>query len=80
MGKKAQHNNTYRIRRAATRLRDKCYYPARDFIFGDRISYPDKVSLDNPNELRMGWTVYEKVGICVINDYAIGKIQLGESE
>ena len=31
---------------------------------------------DAPKELRLGWVVYEEIGICVINDYATGKITL----
>ena len=31
---------------------------------------------DNPKELRLGWVIYEEIGIVVINDYAIGKISL----
>jgi len=31
---------------------------------------------DNPKELRLGWIVYEEIGIVVINDYALGKISL----
>ena len=29
---------------------------------------------DDPKKLRLGWIVYEEVGICVINDYAVAKI------
>ena len=31
---------------------------------------------DNPKELRLGWVIYEEIGIVVINDYALGKISL----
>lgn len=31
---------------------------------------------DNPKELRIGWVIYEELGIVVINDYAIAKVEL----
>ncbi len=31
---------------------------------------------DNPKELRLGWVIYEELGIIVINDYALAKVQL----
>ena len=31
---------------------------------------------DNPRELRLGWVIYEELGIVVINDYALGKISM----
>lgn len=31
---------------------------------------------DNPKELRLGWVIYEELGIVVINDYAIAKVEL----
>ena len=30
-----------------------------------------------PDSLRMGWTIYEEVGICAINHYAISAIFFG---
>jgi len=33
-------------------------------------------SQSNPKELRLGWTIYEEIGITVINEYAIGKISV----
>lgn len=29
---------------------------------------------DDPKHLRLGWVIYEEIGICVINDYAIAKV------
>lgn len=29
---------------------------------------------DDPKKLRLGWVIYEEIGIVVINDYAIGKV------
>ena len=29
---------------------------------------------DDPKKLRLGWVIYEEVGIAIINDYAISKI------
>jgi len=31
---------------------------------------------DNPKELRLGWVIYEEIGVVIINDYTIGKISL----
>ena len=31
---------------------------------------------DDPKKLRLGWVVYEEVGIAIINDYAISKISV----
>lgn len=31
---------------------------------------------DNPKELRLGWIIYEELGIVVVNDYAIAKINM----
>jgi len=31
---------------------------------------------DNPKELRLGWVIYEELGVVIINDYATGKITL----
>ena len=29
---------------------------------------------DDPKKLRLGWVIYEEIGLVVINDYAIAKI------
>jgi len=34
---------------------------------------------DDPKKLRLGWVIYEEVGIAVINDYAISKITVDEA-
>lgn len=31
---------------------------------------------DDPSELRLGWVIYEEVGVAVINDYATAKVQV----
>jgi len=31
---------------------------------------------DNPKELRLGWIIYEEVGIVIINDYALAKVSV----
>lgn len=31
---------------------------------------------DDPKKLRLGWVIYEEVGIVVINDYAVSKIEV----
>ena len=33
---------------------------------------------DVPKRLKLGWIIYEEVGIGVINDYAVAKVQMGE--
>ena len=34
---------------------------------------------DDPKNLRLGWVIYEELGIVVINDYALGKISLSST-
>lgn len=34
---------------------------------------------DNPKELRLGWVIYEELGIVVINDYALAKIAISST-
>lgn len=34
---------------------------------------------DDPKKLRLGWVIYEEVGIVVINDYAISKVEVTEA-
>ena len=31
---------------------------------------------DDPKKLRLGWVIYEEVGVVVVNDYAISLIEL----
>jgi hypothetical protein len=31
---------------------------------------------DDPKKLRLGWVVYEEVGIVVVNDYAIARVEV----
>ena len=31
---------------------------------------------DDPKQLRLGWVVYQELGIAVINDYATAQIQM----
>jgi hypothetical protein len=31
---------------------------------------------DDPKKLRLGWVIYEEIGIVVVNDYAISKIEM----
>lgn len=31
---------------------------------------------DDPRNLRLGWVIYEEIGIVIINDYAIAKVEL----
>jgi len=35
---------------------------------------------DDPKKLRLGWVIYEEVGIVVINDYAVSLIQITTTE
>lgn len=34
---------------------------------------------DDPRKLRLGWVIYEEVGIVVINDYSLSKIEVSEA-
>jgi len=34
---------------------------------------------DDPKKLRIGWVIYEEIGIVVVNDYAISKVEVGAS-
>jgi len=31
---------------------------------------------DDPKKLRLGWVIYEEIGIVVVNDYAVSKIEI----
>ena len=31
---------------------------------------------DDPKKLRLGWVIYEEVGIVVVNDYAVSLIEV----
>ena len=31
---------------------------------------------DDPKKLRLGWVIYEEVGIVIINDYAVAKVEV----
>jgi len=31
---------------------------------------------DDPKKLRLGWVIYEEIGIVVMNDYAVSKIEV----
>lgn len=44
------------------------YFPLRNDI--------TVLPADNPDKLRLGWTIYEEVGIVIVNDYAINRIQI----
>lgn len=35
---------------------------------------------DDPKKLRLGWVIYEEVGIVIINDYAVAKIDVQETD
>jgi len=34
---------------------------------------------DDPKKLRLGWVIYEEVGVVVINDYALAEVEVGTS-
>lgn len=34
---------------------------------------------DDPKKLRLGWVIYEEVGIVIINDYALAEVEVGTS-
>lgn len=35
---------------------------------------------DSPKEFKVGWTIYETFGVCVMNDYAITQVSFDETE
>lgn len=35
---------------------------------------------DDPKKLRLGWVIYEEVGIVIINDYAVAKITMTDAD
>ena len=44
-------------------------------------SYPVRQDItvlpaDDPKKLRLGWVIYEEVGIVVVNDYAISRVNV----
>jgi len=34
---------------------------------------------DDPKKLRLGWVIYEEIGIVIVNDYAISKIEISSA-
>ena len=34
---------------------------------------------DDPKKLMLGWTIYEEVGVVIINDYALAKVNITDS-
>lgn len=34
---------------------------------------------DDPKKLRLGWVIYEEVGIVVVNDYAVSRIDVSSA-
>lgn len=32
---------------------------------------------DDPKKLKLGWVIYEEIGVCIINDDAIAKVSTG---
>ncbi len=41
--------------------------------------FREDVEMLDPNPLRLGWVIYETVGIVVVNDYEITTIEIGDS-
>ena len=35
---------------------------------------------DDPKKLRLGWVIYEEIGIVVMNDYAVSRINIEEAQ
>ena len=31
---------------------------------------------DDPKKLRLGWVIFEEIGVVVMNDYAVAKIEV----
>ena len=38
------------------------------------------IPADKPEELRLGWVIYEEIGLAVVNDMAVSKIHLNGKE
>jgi len=38
--------------------------------------FPDTPKFRDPHKLRLGWKVYEQVGICLVNDYAVSMLEI----
>jgi len=34
---------------------------------------------DDPKKLRLGWVIYEEIGICIVNDYAVSLVEVNSS-
>lgn len=34
---------------------------------------------DDPKRLRLGWVIYEEVGVVIVNDYSISKIEVSDA-
>lgn len=34
---------------------------------------------DDPKKLRLGWVIYEEIGICILNDYSVSKIEISQA-
>jgi hypothetical protein len=34
---------------------------------------------DDPKKLRLGWIIYEEIGIVVVNDYSVSKIEVSSA-
>ena len=33
--------------------------------------------MDKPEDLRLGWVIYEEIGLAVVNGMAVSKIKIG---
>lgn len=34
------------------------------------------IPADDPKNLRLGWVIYEEIGVCILNDYAVSRIDV----
>lgn len=34
---------------------------------------------DDPKKLRLGWVIYEEVGVVIVNDYAVSRIDVSSA-
>ena len=72
--------NTFRAARVAMLAVISCASPAGAFTPADYVgAFPIRQDItvlpaDDPKKLRLGWVIYEEIGIVVINDYACAKI------
>jgi len=67
------------FKKAFTKLTDNWFSRTRKSI--DVPEFPIRQDItvlpaDDPKKLRLGWVIYEEVGMVIINDYAVARVQV----